>query len=164
MKFIKDGVVYETPITMNIGGLDVELTYEQLFGLGYESYDNKVGMTDSALTKQTATVDKFRLLLDSIEVDYPEGSIVEGDTVTLPFRLGYEWRQTLDRQTLRIGFEQVEVVDGIGTVASNPLLFHESVLLVPGAYYSYEGGCYRYVGEDTKNAGAEPDMTEFEEA
>lgn len=146
MKLIKDGVIYETPIYMDIDGVQFELTTPQLFELGYKSYDNEVMIIEQELRdQQFDTNDKLSVLLETITVKIPECANNEEGLISLPFKLGYKWKPVYDNNTGTITYESVQVQNAIG-LETNPIMFYPGVTLIPNAFYTYNKILYVYVG------------------
>lgn len=153
MKYVKDNMVYETPIYMEVGGARIELTDEQLLQLGYVQDYVVTGEQSTYITTATQTyVNKMDILLSTISVSTPEGSHMDGDMIyDLPFKLGYKWEPQFDGSV--ISYVSVPDPDAIGT-SDKPFIFIEgsSNALLPNAFYVYNGVTYVYVGLSKSNA------------
>lgn len=75
-------------------------------------------------------------------------------------KLGYNWIEDYIGETL-VKQTYVEQTNPVG-VADNPFEFAEGVMLIPNAYYTYNGKRYVYTGAKSKTATGWND-SEFEE-
>ena len=83
MRYIKDNLIFETPIFAEKDGEEVELFDEQLRRLGYVPEEEVIMKQRAEIAnKSYATVDKLQILLNSIEVQAPQGSTHEDDVRT----------------------------------------------------------------------------------
>lgn len=80
--------------------------------------------------------------------------------ITQSDKLGYNWVEDYIGETL-VKQTYVEQTNPIG-VANNPFEFAEGIMLIPNAYYTYNGKRYVYVGIESKTATVWDD-SEFEE-
>lgn len=97
----------------------------------------------------------YNALIDKIVADHTTAVKIEklgglSQKITQSDKLGYNWvgdyiGETLVKQTY------VEQENPIG-VADNPFKFAEGIMLIPNAYYAYNGKRYVYVGDENKIA------------
>lgn len=80
--------------------------------------------------------------------------------ITQSDKLGYNWVEDYVGETL-VKQTYVEQTNPVG-VAGNPFEFAEGVMLIPNAYYTYNGKRYVYTGTESKTATVW-DSNEFEE-
>lgn len=138
MKYIKETIIEETPIMVEIsGGISIELSDTQLRSLGYKPLDEVIIEQGDELMVIDPDVEKIKEeLVNSIDVVIPESGF--------PFKLGYKWVPRIVEGN-RVIFESIRSEDSLGT-RDNPIIFVDNVILVPNAYYLYEGDLYVYVG------------------
>lgn len=156
MKYIKGIDIKETPvITTTSEGYTITLSDQQLREIGYKPVDEVIMEQDAELMELEPDEDDLkRSLIDNIKVEYPSSG--------LPFKLGYKWVPRISGD--KIIFESIRAESAIGT-GNNPIIFIENVLLIPNAYYLYEGERYVYCGVERKTATSweeiEADMEKF---
>lgn len=80
--------------------------------------------------------------------------------ITQSDKLGYNWVEDYIGETL-VKQTYVEQTNPVGVV-DNPFKFTEGVMLIPNAYYTYNGKRYVYIGTESKTA-AGWNNSEFEE-
>lgn len=140
MKYIKGIEIIETPKIVEIEGVSLELSDEQLRQMGYTPLDEVVMAQAEILGNIIpSAIDIKEKLIDSMTVVIPEGG--------LPYKLGYSWEPKIVANN--IIFESVRDENAIGTNKA-PIIFAEYVLLIPNAFYLYEGNLYVYVGSEGK--------------
>lgn len=152
MRYIKDNLIFETPIFAVKDGEEVELFDEQLRRLGYVPEEEVIMKQRAEIAnKSYATVDKLQILLNSIEVQAPQGSTYEDDVIKdLPFKLGQKWVPVVNGNT--ISYQLVQDPDALG-IESRPFIFFdgEENQLYPNAFYIHGGIKFVYVGIDIKS-------------
>lgn len=153
MKFIKNGIIYEQPIYMLVDGMEIELTYAQLIGMGYSDYDAVMSSQENSYSQDSITFDKMQMFLDSIPTIAPEGSTIseDGSTVSgLPFELGKKWTAMYDGE--KVSVFSIDDENAYGT-ETNPFMFpaegdsEHSIKVMNGAFYIHEGSLFKYNGE-----------------
>lgn len=149
MKLIKDGKIVETPIYKEVEGITIELSLDQLIGLGYEVVDNILEEQKAYEGGSPIYVDKLSLFLESIKIKDQDGNILpEADGYvpeeSLPIVPGYKWVPSFKDGA--VVFTQVEDPNAYGT-EEKPFLFDAGIRCIPNAYYLYDGVIYQYKGE-----------------
>lgn len=166
MKYIKDNIIYDDPIRIQIDGRNLTLTYEQALKLGYEDYYTILSRQEEAFVSNEKRVDKLRLFLDSMEIVVPEGAVVDGEIVRcLPFIAGKKWEPSLIGG--KVVLESIDADDSFGT-RGKPILFPETnegykVSAINGAFYVYNGKLYKYTGANTFLTGEWSEVENFME-
>lgn len=107
----------------------------------------------------------YNALIDKIVADHITAVKIEklgglSQKITQSDKLGYNWVEDYVGETL-VSQTYVEQTNPVG-VADNPFEFAEGVMLIPNAYYKYNGKRYVYVGTESKTATVWDD-SEFEE-
>lgn len=107
----------------------------------------------------------FKILLDKIKKSKIISDKIKalGDLsqkITQSDKLGYNWVEDYIGETL-VKQTYVEQENPVGVV-DNPFEFAEGIMLIPNAYYIYNGKCYVYIGTESKTATGWND-SEFEE-
>lgn len=108
---------------------------------------------------------EFMVLLNKIKESKATSDKVKSlgglsQKITQSDKLGYNWVEDYIGETL-VKQTYVEQTNPVG-VADNPFEFVKGVMLIPNAYYTYNGKRYVYVGMDAKTA-TEWNESEFEE-
>lgn len=107
----------------------------------------------------------YNALIDKIVADHTTAAKIEklgglSQKITQSDKLGYNWVEDYVGETL-VKQTYVEQTNPAG-VADNPFEFTEGVMLIPNAYYIYNGKRYVYTGAKSKTATGWNDG-EFEE-
>ncbi len=107
----------------------------------------------------------YNALIDKIVADHTTAVKIEklgglSQKITQSDKLGYNWVEDYIGETL-VKQAYVEQTNPVG-VADNPFEFVEGVMLIPNAYYTYNGKRYVYIGTGSKTATVWND-SEFEE-
>lgn len=94
-------------------------------------------------------------LINKIVADHTTAVKIEklgglSQKITQSDKLGYNWVEDYIGETL-VKQTYVEQTNPIG-VADNPFEFAEGIMLIPNAYYAYNGKRYVYVGVESKTA------------
>lgn len=140
MKYIKGLEVIETPYIITIGSDEIALSDSQLRQIGFKPIDEVIYEQADKLTNTIPTEDEIKeKLIGQMQVTIPHGG--------LPYKLGYTWEPKIVNNN--IIFELVREPNGVGTNL-NPIIFCEYVILMPNAFYLYEGNEYVYVGAPGK--------------
>lgn len=152
MKYYKNGKTIETPYYVVIEGVAVELTSDQLARIGYMTESQMAKKTNETLSGDISISKTRELMSTQIEVEAPEGGVVKGDTIEMPFKLGYKWVPSFDNG--RVVYTLVPDPNAMGT-ENNPIIYLLGVTLMPNAFYSIGNKLYVYTGpKDTvKNYG-----------
>ena len=104
-------------------------------------------------------------LINKIVADHTTAVKIEklgglSQKITQSDKLGYNWFEDYIGETL-VKQTYVKQDNPVG-VTDNPFKFVEGVMLIPNAYYTYNGKRYVYVGTESKTATGWDD-SEFEE-
>lgn len=107
----------------------------------------------------------YNALIDKIVTDHTTAVKIEklgglSQKITQSDKLGYNWVEDYVGETL-VKHTYVEQTNPVGVV-DNPFEFAEGVMLIPNAYYIYNGKRYVYVDTESKTATVWND-SEFEE-
>lgn len=107
----------------------------------------------------------YNALIDKIVADHTTAVKIEklgslSQKTTQSDKLGYNWVEDYVGETL-VKQTYVKQENPVG-VADNPFEFTEGVMLIPNAYYKYNGKRYVYIGTESKTA-TEWNDSEFEE-
>ena len=107
----------------------------------------------------------YNALIDKIVADHATAVKIEKlgglqQKITQSDKLGYNWVEDYVGETL-VKQTYVKQDNPVG-VTDNPFKFVEGVMLIPNAYYTYNGKRYVYVGTESKTATGWDD-SEFEE-
>lgn len=107
----------------------------------------------------------YNALIDKIIADHTTAVKIEklgglSQKVTQSDKLGYNWVDDYIGETL-IKHTYIKQANPVG-VADNPFEFAKGIMLIPNAYYTYNGKRYVYVGVESKTA-TEWNDSEFEE-
>lgn len=107
----------------------------------------------------------YDALIDKIVADHTTAVKIEklgglSQKITQSDKLGYNWVEDYIGETL-VKQTYVEQTNPVG-VADNPFEFVEGVMLIPNAYYKYNGRRYVYIGTESKTV-TEWNDSEFEE-
>lgn len=107
----------------------------------------------------------FEILLDKIKKSKIISDKIKtlgglSQKITQSDKLGYNWIEDYIGETL-VKQTYVEQTNPVG-VADNPFKFAEGVMLIPNAYYTYNGKRYVYISTESKTATGWDD-SEFEE-
>lgn len=96
------------------------------------------------LNRQEITVDDYlEVLKRQVEVTTPTRAVQKEGVIDLPFKAGYRWDKVIS--ATGISFELVPDPNALGS-ADNPIVWHENVEMISGAYYLVEG--VRHVNMD----------------
>ena len=107
----------------------------------------------------------YNELINKIAADHTTAVKIEklgglSQKITQSDKLGYNWVEDYIGETL-VKQTYVEQTNPVGVV-DNPFKFTEGVMLIPNAYYTYNGKRYVYIGTESKTA-AGWNNSEFEE-
>lgn len=107
----------------------------------------------------------FEILLDKIKKSKIISDKIKvfgglSQKITQSDKLGYNWVEYYVGETL-VNQTYVKQENPVG-VADNPFEFAEGVMLIPNAYYTYNGKRYVYISTESKTATGWDD-SEFEE-
>lgn len=136
MKYIKGLEIIETPRYTEVDGIQIELSDSQLRFMGYIPIDEVIMEQAEKLANTVPSEEDIKeKLVNKLSI------LIPGDG--LPYKLGYTWEPKIEGNC--IVFESVRDSNGVGT-NNNPIIFADYVMLIPNAFYLYEGELYVYVG------------------
>lgn len=136
MDYIKGIEIISTPKLIEIDGVTLELSDEQLRELGYTPIDEVFIAQAEILSSMAPSAEIIKQrVMDKLSVTVPSSG--------LPYMIGFRWDTTIVDDEIR--FKLVPDSNGLGT-KNNPILFYMYVLLVPNAHYLYDGNIYKYKG------------------
>lgn len=97
----------------------------------------------------------YNALINKIVADHTTAVKIEklgglSQKITQSDKLGYNWVEDYIGETL-VKQTYVQQENPVG-VADNPFKFAEGVILIPNAYYTYNGKRYVYIGVESKTA------------
>lgn len=145
MIFVKNGIEINTPYIIEVEGVEVELTYEQLRKIGYRTKEEIINEQNKVL-ESTFNINEAKInMVENIEFTVPVGARRDGDSITLPFKLGYKWVPSLNNGIVTYSLVQDPKALGVET---NPIYYTMGVKLVPNAFYIIESEKYVYVGKE----------------
>lgn len=134
IQYIKGKEIITLPKIIEVDGIEIALSDEQLRQLGFKPIDEVVMEQAEILSGMAPDAETIRQrIADSLIIKVQ----------ALPYMIGFTWQTTIVDNEVR--FKLVPNQNGLGT-PNNPVIFAEYVLLIPNAYYLYEGEVYKYKG------------------
>lgn len=142
MKYIRNGIIYDSPITVEVEGYVIELTDEQISILGYMPLDVVSTNVDMEISDRTYT--KNVTLNDIYGFSEPEETIESSwNSIKLPFVVGKQWKPVIENG--KVTYATVDDEDGFGTI-NNPIIYSNGVRLLDGGVYTNGYNLYSYSG------------------
>lgn len=144
MIYVKNNSRIEGELVINVEGIDITLTENQMIQLGYIDENEYIRNVNKELDLTSPISDMKTNIIDELELSLPSDAGINGEMITLPFKLGYKWEPIIENG--KITYVSVEDPTAFGT-RSNPILYSVSIILMPNAYYIYNNELYVYVGK-----------------
>lgn len=145
MKYIRNGVIYETPVKAMTDEGEITLNDFQCNLLGYVNVDSILNHQKDFQPEEYVQLNLSYYLQMLLQLNMPsECERINVGVVKAPIKIGYKCETTFKDGVINIQY--VDDPNGLGT-KNIPFIFVDGVTLYPEAYYMYEDKVYGYTGK-----------------